>query len=246
MRTDNINVAVSFNNLKWDTEFFGIACAKAILHRELMPIEWEEIKGKFSEFKFISIVNQNSDPSNSKLIGRDTTAFLADTNLQFSKKVTYVDRPPTNITIHQSLEVNDEIVKLSNFKYSKFIEDAELKKRGGENVYRQWLINSFGQSDKHFVISKDEDSNIDGYLLHCFIGNSCTIELVAVSERAVKTGIGTRLFKALEFSASIRRVNEIKVGTQARNINAINFYHKVGCKQVSCHQVYHLWNLDRE
>ncbi|RAV13815.1 GNAT family N-acetyltransferase [Paenibacillus contaminans] len=236
---------MSFYNLEWDTAFFGVTCAKAILHKPLTMEEWIELKAKFKEYQFVSIENRNSEPSNAQLIGKETSAFLADVNIQFIKKIEEVYNVPHKISIHCELEKNDQIMQMADFQFSKFTEDPELEKRGGAQVYRQWLLNSFDKPNKYYVLSKDESNNINGYLLHSYSDNVCVIELIAVSQSATKSGIGAKLFSALEHSAFQRGVKAIKVGTQLRNMGAINFYQKVGCKQAGCHQVYHLWNLDK-
>lgn len=234
--------AVTFYDLEWDTEFFGIKSAKATLLKPLTINQWDELKNKFSDYQFISIVNQNSEPLNAQYIGKDTSAFLADVNIQFVKKVVEQYEMPKNITIHKALKRNDQLLEIADFKFSKFTEDFELANRGGDQVYRQWLINSFGRQDKFYALSKDEDDDINGFLLYSISGDSCIIELIAVSKAASKKGIGTSLFKAVECDIRLRGINEVIVGTQMRNLGAINFYHKVGCKQIGCHQVYHLWN----
>ncbi|MFD0826428.1 GNAT family N-acetyltransferase [Neobacillus sp. M.A.Huq-85] len=239
---ENIENAISFNKLKWDTDFFGVTSARAILHRAISFTEWNELKTRFSDFQFLSIVNQNSEPVNAQLIGKETSAFLADVNIQFVKEIEDINEMPKNITVHQSLKRNNQVIDLTNFSVSKFIEDEELSKRGGKQVYRQWVMNSFGKPDKFFALSLDENGEINGFLLHSYSGNTCVIELIAVSTSVTKRGVGSRLFKAVEFTAHLKGINEIKVGTQMRNIDAINFYHRVGCKQTECHQVYHLWN----
>lgn len=235
--------AVTFYDLKWDTEFFGATSAKAILQKPLSCNEWNELKTRFKEFQFVSIENQYSEPVNAQMIGKDTSAFLADVNIQFSKRIKGTYELPKNITIHQALERNDQVIEIADFQFSKFTEDPGLAIRGGAKVYIQWLINSFDKPDKFYALSKDENRNINGFLLHSYSENSCVIELIAVSKRVTKSGVGTSLFKAVEHEAAKRGINIIKVGTQIRNIGAINFYHKVGCKQVGCHQVFHLWNL---
>jgi dTDP-4-amino-4,6-dideoxy-D-galactose acyltransferase len=239
----NTEKAVSFYELKWDTEFFGVSSAKAILHMPLSLNDWDKLQAEFKDYQFITITNKNSDPNNTQLIGKDTSAFLVDVNIQFVKKLVGPYKIPTNVTIHQSLERNDQITELANFEFSKFTEDQELAKRGGNQVYTQWLINAFEKSDKFFALSTDENDNIDGFVLYSFSDNASIIELIAVSQKVTKGGIGTSLFKAVEFATHQHGFNEINVGTQIRNIGAINFYNKVGCKLVGCHQVYHLWNL---
>jgi RimJ/RimL family protein N-acetyltransferase len=239
----NCKKEISFYELKWDTDFFGVNSAKAILHMPLSLNEWHKLQAKFRHYQFISITNQNSDPINAQLIGRDTSAFLVDVNIQFVKKLVDPFEMPKNVTIHQSLERNDQIAELADFKFSKFTEDPELANRGGDQVYSQWLINAFEKPDKFFALSRNEKDKIDGFVLYSFSNNACVIELIAVSLKVSKGGIGTSLFKAVEYATHKQGFKEIKVGTQIRNIGAINFYHKVGCKQVGCHQVYHLWNL---
>jgi len=243
MKEKSIENALSFYDLKWDTEFFNVSSAKAILNRPLTQNEWDELKNRSKDYDFLSIVNQNSEPVNSQMLGKDTSAFLADVNIQFVKKIEPLHEKPINITIHQALEKNKQVIEIADFQFSKFTEDPELAKRGGDKVYRQWLVNSFDSADKFYALSKDENGEITGFLLHSYSDNACVIELIAVSPNVSKGGIGTSLFEAVENAALKQGCSEIRVGTQVRNLGAINFYHKVGCKQVGCHQVYHLWNL---
>ena len=241
MKNNNIDCPVTFYALQWDTNYFGINCAKAILHKPLTSFDWDELKDKFKAYQFISIENRNSEPNNAQLIAKHTSAFLADVNIQFTKKIEGSYKWPEQIEIHNMLERNDQIIDVADFQFSKFTEDPELAKRGGTQVYKQWLINSFGKSEKYFALSKELNGQVNGFLLHSYLDKCCVIELIAVARNGVKCGIGTSLFKAIEHAAFDRGCDEIRVGTQVRNIGAINFYHKVGCKQVECHQVYHLW-----
>lgn len=241
MKGKNIENAITFYDLKWDTEFFDVSSAKVILNKPIKQNEWDDLYIRLKDYNFVSIVNQNSEPLNSQILGKDTSAFLADVNIQFVKKLEQLNEKPINIKIHQALERNEQVIEMADFQFSKFTEDPELAKRGGDEVYRQWLVNSFDKPDKFYALSTDGNGDINGFLLHSYSDNACVIELIAVSKSATKGGIGSTLFKAIECEAFQRGINEIRVGTQIRNIAAINFYHKLGCKQVGCHQVYHLW-----
>lgn len=235
---------ISFFNLEWDTAFFGVTSAKVILHSPLTEKEWSQILKKIEEFQYVSIVNENSSTANAKLISKYTNSFLIDTNIQFIKKIEGEPALPSNITLHQALGKNEQILKLANFNFSKFIEDTELAKRRGNEVYYHWINNSFNKKDKFFAISKSEDSeDINGFALYSFTEKACMIELIAVSPNIIGSGVGSKLFKAIEYATFKNHMNKIKVGTQILNLNAINFYHRVGCKQVACHQIYHLWNI---
>ena len=72
--------------LEWDTKYFGLACAKAVLYKPLTIDCWNELKRSFRQYQFVCIENRNSEPINAQLIGRDTSAFLADVNIQFLKE----------------------------------------------------------------------------------------------------------------------------------------------------------------
>ncbi|NLK63626.1 MAG: GNAT family N-acetyltransferase [Tissierellia bacterium] len=234
---------VSFYELKWDSDFFKVTCAKAILHEPLSRDEWDDLKEKFNDYQLISIENQHSDPVNSQLIGKETSAFLADVNIQFAKKLEFAIEKPDNVTVQNYLAQDEQIVEMAEFRYSKFIEDKEFYKRNGSQIYKQWIINCFNKPDKYFVISRNEKGEIDGFLLHSFSESVCKVELLAVAKNSAGRGIGTRLFRMTEYDAKRKGCDEIRVGTMIRNLNAINFYHKMGCKQIGCHQIYHLWRL---
>ena len=166
MKHEKIESAVTFSELQWDTEFFGVSCAKAILHKPVTRIEWKGLLEKFRNYQFISIQNLNSEPANAFLIGKDTTAFLADVNIQFIKKIDAPAIMPERIRIYQAMERDERIVNMADFPFSKFTEDPELAKRGGGEVYRQWLINSFEKQNKFYAMAEGTNEGIDGYLLH--------------------------------------------------------------------------------
>lgn len=229
--------------LKWDTDYFGIKCGKVILSEPIKKCELDSLKKEFKDYEFISIENRNSEPINSQLIGYYTNAFLADVNIQFEKQVESNNEICRSIEIFQALEPVEKIIEIANFEISKFVEDKELLKRGGDKVYKQWIINSFKNNEKYFAISKNENNEINGFLLYSYSNNNCIIELIAVEKNITSKGVGTYLFKTVERSAYEMGCNKIRVGTQVRNQKAINFYHKMGCKQIGCHQVFHLWNL---
>src|SRR5690625_1723744 len=142
--------SVSFNDLAWDTQYFGVDSAQAILHRPLTIEEWCELQSRFKEYQFISIVNQNSERINSQLIERNTSEYMVDVNIQFDKELEEQSEISKDILIHQSLKRNEQVIELADFQYSKFTEDPELAMRCGGQVYHQWIINSFDQSKKFF------------------------------------------------------------------------------------------------
>jgi len=234
----------TFGLLEWDSVFFGIPCAKASLLRTLSSKQWEDLKSNFRKCDFICIQNNDSNPENSVKIGQETSSFLADVNIQFKKKLTADPQISSwrNITISESLKYDDELIEIMNFKYSRFIDDEILRQRGGKEVYSNWLKNAFDKSGKYFAVHRDENNFVTGYLLFSFFEKNCTVELLNVKQGESGKGVGRHLIKTAESFAWERGMEEISVGTQIRNISAINFYNLTGFRQSGCHQIYHLWN----
>lgn len=240
MKKQNDNF--SFYKLEWDTDYFGISCAKLILHEPIKMKDWESIQDSLLDYQFISIVNEKCNPTNSKIISSETPAFIIDTNIQFVKKTNKIKKINSHVSIAKALEWNEEIINMANFNNSKFIDDNKLASRGGEHVYSEWVKNAFNNPDKYFATYTDSSNILLGFALFSFNEESCVIELIAVSSERKRSGIGVALFEATEHKAHLLGYSQIKVGTQIRNVNAINFYNKVGCKQIEAHQIYHLWN----
>ena len=236
----NGQTAIEFRELEWDTGYFGMTCAKAVLHKPLAQEEWIALKDRFASYDFVTIVNRNCEPLNAWFIGTGTTAFLVDVNVQFRKVVTAGHDSPQVILASQATELDEEVISLAYFPYSRFIEDPELAKRGGADVHRQWLLSSFGKPGKHLALAKGPDGAVNGFALYSYENDCCTSELIAVSPRLRRSGIGTTLFRAVESAAYRYGCSEMRVGTQLRNHDAVNFYHKLGCSQVECSEIYHL------
>ncbi len=238
-----LNLPYTFKALDWDTKFFGVSCAKAVLLRPLSDTEWEALLSGMAGVEFVSIENRNSDPVNDRRIGTQTQAFLADVNIRFEKKLIAEGEMNPSVQIIEAMERDEQVLAMSVFEHSKFIADPELKKRGGERLHREWLINSFGKPSKFFAIAGNEKDEITGYLLHSYSDKTCTVELISVSGSTRQSGVGSALMRAVESDAARRGCDIIHVGTQIRNTGAVNFYHKCGFRQIGCHPVYHLWNL---
>ncbi|MEQ8235509.1 MAG: GNAT family N-acetyltransferase [Syntrophomonadaceae bacterium] len=242
--TDRDDLAYTLNPMQWDTDFFGLSCAKAVLARPLSKEDWSELKSRLDKFQLVYLENQNSLPVNARLIGLETSAYLVDVNVQFSKQLLGTNAQTDNIQIMNPMPYEERLLDLVEYKWSRFTDDPGLSSRGGDQVYRQWLINAFNKEDKHCALSLDQNGKIIGYLLHSYAGSACRIELIASSPDRAGRGVGTSLVKAVAQAAYQRGMEAIQVGTQLRNLVAINFYHRLGFMQVGSHQIYHLWNIE--
>ena len=258
--------------LKWDTDFFKIKSAKLVLKNEILNRDIERIKRqiKQEQYEFITVVNENNNMNNNKLIYRLGNVFLADVNIQFKKyirttesikKSNYNNQKNNNansnriytfstkekIIIKNNLELKEEILEISQkeFKYSRFIEDDNLIKPN--EVYLEWTKNSFGRKDKFFAYY-EKNNRIEGFILFSINSsafNSSTldiiIELIAIKNEMQSKGVGSFLLKGIEEYAKRNSIKFLRVGTQLNNIKAQNFYIKNGFKHISNNSIYHLW-----
>jgi len=236
--------AFTLNHLDWDTDFFGVMTGKAILNQPLELKEWIALHEQLIQYELVMIENRDSEPINSQLIAAHTNAFISDIKIQLVKMINVNESLFDNVVVIEAMDTNNDVIDISDFQFSRFTSDPYLKMRGGDKVYSEWLMNSFNTRNKYFALyNNGSNGKLGGYALFSFTDSYCTIELFAVSNENIGKGIGKELFKAVEKTAHLRDVIELRVEAQFRNLRAINFYHKMGCRQVGCHEVYHLWNV---
>lgn len=237
-----------FRKLDWDTAFFGIECARVDFYSEINKAEYSTLLNQAKPFDFISINNHGNIPAINRWVGRHTKAQLVDINVQLEKKISNNRiEDNTAIRIQNNLPYNKEIVQIAGKAYtiSKFITDTELKKRNGNQVYLQWVINSFNQVDK-FFLTYQLDNHIVGYILYTIESNTAIIELIAVSKDAQKKQVGSKMIRQLEKELFQKKIEILRVGTQLDNVNALSFYHHNGFDVKENAVTYHWWRKHLE
>ena len=237
------NNKYEIEELKWDTEFFGVKSARVILNNEIDKQELKEILRtiEFNNYEFVTINNIKNNDNNNYILGDIIgNIFLADVNIQFEKKVGIRDEIDNNVSIHNNFAYNQDIVKISedSFSYSRFINDPSLHK--ASKVYVEWAKNAFNKENKYFCTYKISNK-VTGYLLFSFSDIVLTIELIAVDSMHKGQGIGKKLISKVEKFAYLNNISIMKVGTQLNNIYAQNFYINNGFKHISNNSIYHLW-----
>lgn len=242
----NSTNSFEFTSLHWDTKYFKVKSAKAVLNKKVSDAEGNRLARLSSEFDFITIVNKNNDPINNLWIANNTTSFLTDMNIQFIKnKKDFIKKLCNgNLKVINCLPRNEEIYQIafSSFLYSRFFNDPNLNTTKTEALYANWVLNSFGKDDKHFIIA-ESNHKVSGFLLFSIdrISSSCVIELIAVDKLYAGRRIGKQLITKLENYVINLEVENIKVGTQVNNITASNFYTACGFKYTECASIYHYW-----
>lgn len=226
--------------MDWDSEFFNINCGKAFVEtKEDIAVLIKESK----EYDFVSVQNIGNKICINKLIAENTSAFLADINIQFAKKLESKHESDNSSIIVNAKESKKYNIDVSekDFAHSKFIEDDNFRLRSGYKVYEEWIKNSIYEDKKSFAIQLSEDGDIKGFILFKMDCDCIVLELVKVNERYRGEGVCSQLICEIENYAMNNGIVDIHVGTQVNNIAAINLYHKLGYKEVSRTSVYHWW-----
>lgn len=233
--------SLSISFLDWDSNFFGFSCGSVTLSEQLDSSEWDEFLGELKKNNFVTIKNLNSNPFNAYLISKTTDALLVDINVQFILEIR--EKPSISRVgcISNFFEYDHRIIQITSFKYSRFFLDPRTNSFNPERIYYEWLKNSFNKETKFFIISEHE-KDLRGYILFTINSGIATIELIMVNPKFSGQGVGTLLFSDLKSYLFSRSIFRIKVGTQFRNIEALNFYSKMGGKIVEMNQIFHLWN----
>lgn len=232
----------------YDSDYFGLSCGKAALTGPLTPEDTGILRDKCAEFSLTTLTNYGNDPSNNVQISRMSGAFLADVNIQFSKRVAPEPEPctsPFEIILGDTLDPAPGIVEIAAtaFHHSRFLNDPFLPKDKAASFYAHIVEDSFGRSDKHFAYALF-DGQICGFWV-CFLNPGAgrlTIQLCATHPAFQRRGVFSALRRAVERKLAGAGMREIQVGTQAENFGAISNYLKNGFAMTQVSSVYHLWN----
>ncbi|WP_286680878.1 GNAT family N-acetyltransferase [Tepidanaerobacter sp. EBM-49] len=233
-------------DLDWDTQYFGLSSAKAILKSNIPKKERTTLKRYLDKFQFVTILNEDNNAYNNVWIGEETQAFLCDLNVQFMKDVGKIPSftPIETCEIFEAYPYNEQITEIakSAFSYSRFFNDPNLSKRKAYNIYAHWVESAFDKNGKYFVVF-NKGKSVGGFLLFSINEKSkdSVIELIAVNEASRGLKIGKVLLQTLEQYLCRKGIEKIKVGTQVNNISAINFYAHNNFNYESCNSVYHYW-----
>lgn len=233
-----------FLDLHWDSDYFEVNCAKVILKREISNKEGKEIIRAFDNYDFITIVNNSNNYKNNIWLGGNTTSFLTDINIQFSKKTNNNINHADEVSIVNNMVGNEEIIQIAGnaFVFSRFYNDPNLNEEKSRELYVNWVRNSFRKEDKYFVIST-ENKRVTGFILFSYdsVSSQCVIELIAVDKLFTGRHVGSKLMIELENYLAGINIDTIKVGTQIDNIAAANFYSACGFHYIGCSSIYHYW-----
>lgn len=229
--------------LNWDTKFFGTKCARIRLIDELTINQYLELTTVIKQYGFVTIDNGWENLKNNEYLSSVEGAFLVDVPLTFSYTLSEIDNHSEGfynvINNVEQVEKIENIAK-NSFLPGRFYNDSRIDKLLADELYGNWIKNSFNSETKYFVIA----DHVKGFILFSTIdeGRALDIELIAVDDKERKKGIAGKMLETIKYYALKKGYEYIRVVTQAHNIGAVNLYTRQGFKLVKCEYTYHFWN----
>lgn len=219
-------------HLEWDSNFFKRNIGL------LSNTEYDEIKD-LGSFDLLYSINIKVN----KIKGFDCT--YEGNQLVFTKENLENSTSALQISSISSLpglsvdKINDLAILSGN--WSRFKVDKNFTREEFELLYKTWVQNSINKEVADDLLVYQENNIISGFLTYKIKDSKAIIGLLAVSPEVERSGIGTKLIKALEGRAVAMDLKSIEVKTQQLNIKAVKFYQKVGFKISEQIKVKHFW-----
>lgn len=227
-----------FTELKFDSDLFGVACAKVTLNERLSSGEFDALLNEAKAYSFVTVNNVCSDSFNRYLLGTRSHAFLTDTPVTLSKKTeSAAAQSGVRPVLEEDIEPLSEISGTA-FSKSRFASDPLLDKEKVSELYSLWVENAFLNGEKTLLTTDLRE----GFVICDLSEEICHIDLLAVSESARGKGIGQKLLCEVQRLAFEKGCTEMLVGTQAANVSALRLYEKCGFRVAFTSQTYHLHN----
>lgn len=231
---------------------------KSNMKYELKRLEWDS---NFFDLKIAELrINENKD----KFIIEKIKEFSYDLVYLFSKKeinnilnLNFIDLKRIyikSINKNNEYSIDEKIVSYTGSlnnqflslaqdagSFSRFKKDKNLT-RNFNKMYETWLKKSVSREIADEVFVYMEELNIYGFVTIKKNNQQATIGLIAVDSQKQKKGIGRKLIHAVEKWAIDQKLYKISVATQQQNIDACNFYSKMGFEIHDEEYIYHVWN----
>jgi len=238
---------ISFEILKWDSDFFGFTIAKIndkfISLRDFRNI-YKELKNKK-----VKLLYWPSDLNFSfqHEISKEFNGRLVDVKTRYKKEIKkgdrYIIEGQIFTELYKELKPDDKMLEiaLQCGEYSRFKVDPHFPSEKFVELYKTWLIKSLiGDLADEVIITKKDDLITGLITVNCDegIGN---IGLVGVHNDYRRMGQGDILIRTALNFFNENKCHTAYVITQEMNHEACKLYEKYGFTVDSKTNFYHFW-----
>ena len=224
------------NKLEWDSNFFDLSVEKISLKNSKKNSKFILKIIKQSDFDLVYLFSKSPLSRNFKNL------FFNETKFTFKKKISSCNN--INIAFPFDGELNQDVINLAldAGDFSRFKLDKRLS-RHFNDLYTKWIENSISKKFADQVFTVEKSNKIAGFItLKKVDKKSAYIGLIAVNREFRKSGVGKKLILAAENWVSQQNLHYLYVSTQKQNINACQFYYKMGFILEHKEYIFHIWN----
>ena len=224
--------------LNWDSDFFGLRIAKAIVASEDDIAILARLEGELSDLYDLIYIFSNPDLEISF-----NRAYLVDRKAVFSTNKTQHWGTDPAIEEWDAERVSEELVSLAliSGKYSRFKIDSLFPTGSYEKLYTRWIEQSVNKSIASEVFCYMIDNTPQGLLTLSRTNSHSSIGLVAVNDGLQNKGIGTALVRHAISFVYEHNGKSLSVTTQLDNKPACQLYTKCGFGLESVTKIWHWW-----
>jgi len=238
--------------LDWDSKIYGKRmCAfvgKAPLQKKSLERALKQARTR--GFEFVCAKAKTGDFKTVHLL-EEAGFKLVDVTVTFTAVIHH-----SPFTIHHSPSTIQDIKFLKkiaeeSFMHNRFFNDPKLPKAKTKLLYAEWVKNACRDKKAKVLVARNKNGAPIGFCI-CKIARPTKgkpigyIDLIAVSQKNRKKGIGQDLIKAA-FGWFSKRVNIVEIRTQAKNAAAIKSFQRAGFRDYTCGlalpsgMVFHKW-----
>ncbi len=231
-------------HLEWDSEFFGFPVG---IVKILSEPDWKnfiiEYGDLFSRYKLIYFITDEALVIPNRILERYNGHYI-NQRILYRKaiKQSHIILP-ASIEEYTDPKLTPEFLQLAytSGSFSRFKIDQNMPDGKFGELYKIWIQNSLDKKIADKVFVSTHNNKISAMVSCKDTGTVCNIGLVAVGASEQGKGTGRFLIKKVEEHAYNSGLKEVRVPTQSNNINACNFYEKLGFISIETTNYYHFW-----
>jgi|SaaInlStandDraft_5_1057022.scaffolds.fasta_scaffold05541_4 dTDP-4-amino-4,6-dideoxy-D-galactose acyltransferase len=228
---DNGNI-LCLERQKWDSNFFSresynLNIDKSIITQE--PNNEESLSKVLTKSFIYTKIDSNINVKVLAILYKYSFRYI-DTEMIlrfFNSKVTLEQGPFTikDIQVNKNLPYK---MLGSTFLYSRFHSDAHISNKKADELWILYLKNFLPTERNKMFIAYDEGQVVGVMLINISAQREATLFYVAVIPSHQRRGVGRLLINHVLFFLQTQGIGIIRTETQAKNINALNFYLRSG------------------
>jgi len=163
---------------------------------------------------------------------------LVDSNVQMKRQVVLKKDIKINARL-ATAEDRKRVVEIAknNFVFSRFHLDPFIKNSIANTVKEKWVDNFFNGMRGDYLVVKEINSTVIGFILAIKKPGKCVVDLIAVDSKYRKMNAASDMIYYLE--TLCEKETTMITGTQIANIPSIRLYESVGFKVDQSFYIFH-------